>query len=82
MEIMCKVARGIKTIIMIIEGIITEVKILKEIGVGHWMDRTEVEEETEVQVMVDLGQGQEQVQLEIELGVSNVGSTNILQENA
>ena len=81
-ECMCKVVRGIKIIIMIIEGIIKEVKIMKELGVGQWMDRKEVGEETEVQVMVDLGQGQEQAQIEIELDVSNVGSTTILQENA
>ena len=35
MDIMHKVARGIETIPMIIEGIIVEVKIMVEIGVGH-----------------------------------------------
>ena len=35
MDIMCEVARGIKTITMITEGIIIEVKIMVEIGVGH-----------------------------------------------
>ena len=35
MDITHKVARGIKTITMITEGIIIEVKIMVEIGVGH-----------------------------------------------
>ena len=35
MDIMCKVAKGIKTITMITDGIIIEVKIMVEIGVGH-----------------------------------------------
>ena len=35
MDIMCEVARGIKTITMITEGIIIQIKIMVEIGVGH-----------------------------------------------
>ena len=35
MDIMHEVARGIKTITIIIEGIIIEVNIMVEIGVGH-----------------------------------------------
>ena len=35
MDITCEVVRGIETITMIIEGIITEVKVMIEIGVGN-----------------------------------------------
>ena len=35
MDITCEVVRGIKIIIMIIEEIIIEVKVMIEIGVGH-----------------------------------------------
>ena len=35
MDITCEVVRGNKTITMIMEGIITEVKVIIEIAVGH-----------------------------------------------
>ena len=35
MDIMCEVIRDTKTITMIIEGIIIEVEVMIEIGVGH-----------------------------------------------
>ena len=81
MDIIHEVVRGIEIIIMIIEEIIIEVKVMIEIGVEHYIDRTEVEEETEAQVIVDLGPDQEQVQIEIGLDVLSVESTITLQGN-
>ena len=78
MDITCEAAKGIEIITMFIEEIIIEVKVMIEIGVGHQIDRTEVEEETEAQVMVDLGQDQGQVQTEIGLDVLSVESMIVL----
>ena len=74
MDITREVVRGTETIIMIIEGMTIEVKVMVEIGVGHYIDRIEVGEEIEVQVMVGLGQDQGQVQIETGLDVSSVES--------
>ena len=73
-DIICKVFRDIGTIIMIIGETIIEVKATIEIGVGHYIDRTEVEGETEAQVMVGLGQDEGQVQTEIGLDALSVES--------
>ena len=68
-------------IIVIIEEVVTEIKIMIEIGVCHIKDRIEAEETVDVQVIVDQDQVQEQIQIKIGLDVSNVGNLIISQGN-
>ena len=44
----CEVIRGMGEIMVIIEGMVIEIKITTGIGVGHLRDRTEVGEMIEV----------------------------------
>ena len=63
MPIICKVVKDTEGIIMItIEEVAIEIKIIIEIGVGHLKDRAEIGEMTEAQVTAGLGQVLEQVQ--------------------
>ena len=68
-------------IMVVIEGMVIKIKIMTGIGIGHLRDRIEVGEMIEVSVIIGQDQVLEQVQTETGLGVSNVGSTTILQGN-
>ena len=48
MVMMCEVIRGMGEMVVIIEGMIIEIKIMTGIGVGHLKDRKEVGEMIEV----------------------------------
>ena len=71
-------------IIMIIEGKLLETKAMKETGVGHMIDKTEVIAEGTIEASVIVGQGQvkEQVQIEIGLDVLSAENMTISQETA
>ena len=71
-------------IIAITEGETLGAKIMKEIGVGHMIGKTEeiAEGTIEVLVIVGLGQVQEQVQIEIGLDVLSAENMTISQETA
>ena len=54
MDIICEVIKDTEIITIVIEGMVTEVRVMIEIEVGHYIDRIEVGEMIEVQVMVGL----------------------------
>ena len=75
---------GDKTIIEMDSGVILEIKVTKETGVGHMIGKLGAitEGRIEASLNVDQGQVREQEQIEIGLSVSNVKSMTILQETA
>ena len=81
MEIIWEVTWGIgnKLIMEVDSGVTSEIKAIKEKGVGHMIGKLGT---IEASVTVGQGQVQEGVQIEIGLGVSNVESMHISQDTA
>ena len=75
MSIICKVVRDIEGIIIItIEEVTIEIKIIIGIGVGHLKDKVQIGEMAEAKITVGPGEVLEQVQIEIGFDVLNVES--------
>ena len=83
MPIIHEVVRDMEGIIIIItiEEVAIEIKIIIEIGVDHLKDRAEIGEMAGVQVKAGVGQVLEQVETEIGFDALNVESTITLHEN-
>ena len=80
MAIMHEVIKGMEDMV-IMEEVVTDIKLIIEEGVGHLKGRIEVGEMRELRVIAGLGQVLGQVQIKIELHHSNVESMIILHEN-